>query len=85
MVPRCNNGDFRFGNDSFTYEGTDVSVYSAQVEVCVNGSYIALCDSGFTQRTAELACSASGNGPPSFREFHFIKINMDKRNDNFEL
>lgn len=85
MVPRCNDGDFRSGNDSFTYEDNEVSVYSAQVEVCVNGSYIALCDSGFTQRTAELACSASGNGAPFFREFHFIKINMDKRNVNFEL
>lgn len=83
VVPRCNNGDFRSGNVTYTYEDTDVSIYSGQIEVCVNGSYIALCDSGFTERTAELACRASGYGPPFFREF--LSLSMDKRDVNFEL
>lgn len=69
MVPRCNNGDYRVRNETFIYENTDTISYSGQLEVCVDGNYIALCDSGFTPATAELACRSGGFSPPFFREF----------------
>jgi hypothetical protein len=83
VVSRCNNGDYRVRNETFTYEDTDTTGYSGRLEVCVDGNYVALCDSGFTELTAELACRSSSYGPPFFREF--ISISTDKRNINVDL
>ena len=69
VIPRCNTGDYRVRNETFIYEDGSTAIYSGLVEVCVDGRYMALCDSGFTMATAELACSFSSYGPPFYREF----------------
>lgn len=69
VVPRCTTGDYRVRNETFTYDETDIASYSGRIEVCVDGLYIALCDSGFTARAAELACRSQNREPPFFRKF----------------
>ena len=69
VVTPCTTGDYRVGNQTFIFDETDITVYSGQVEVCVDGRYIALCDSGFTAQTAKLACRSAGHESPFFRKF----------------
>ena len=68
VVPRCTSGDYRVGNGTYVYDNFEIRSYSGRLEVCVNGTYVALCDSGFTMATAEVACRSESYGPPSFRK-----------------
>ena len=71
MIPPCTDGSIRFRNESYIYDSnSDVEVFSAQVEVCVDGNYVAVCDSGFTMAAAELACryQSFNYQPPYYRK-----------------
>ena len=52
------------------YNDTEVVEFSARVEVCVNGTYVALCDSGFSEAAAEVACRARNYQRPFFRKLN---------------
>ena len=69
VVPPCTTGDYRVRNETYIYDETGTTtIYSGRVEVCVDGRYIALCDSGFSAQTAELACRSAGYELPFFRK-----------------
>ena len=72
VIPPCENGTFRFTNQSFIYDNDGYAeVYSARVEVCMNGTFVALCDSGITVAAAELACRIQSGSyrPPFYRKW----------------
>lgn len=66
----CSEGSLRYRNESYMYNETDFVEYSARVEVCVNGTYVALCDSGFSEAAAEVACRARNYQRPFFRKLN---------------
>ena len=71
VIPPCENGTFRFTNQSFIYDNDGYAeVYSARVEVCMNGMFVALCDSSITVAAAELACRIQSGSyrPPFYRK-----------------
>ena len=65
--PRCNDFDLRLTNTSFTTQDVFV-VYEGNVEICFNGSYVAICDLGWDNVEAQLACNIVGYGEPLFRK-----------------
>ena len=43
-------------------------MYGGNVEVCVDGSYFAICDIGWDDRDAQIVCNAIGFSEPFFRK-----------------
>ena len=43
-------------------------VYEGNVEICINGTYIAICDQGWDDVEAQLVCNAVGYGEPAYRK-----------------
>ena len=66
--PRCNDFDLRLSNTSYTFEGSSF-VYGGNAEVCVDGSYFAICDIGWDDRDAQFVCNSVGYGDPFFRKW----------------
>ena len=50
----CSNGDVRLVND------TVLDSDAGRVEVCVNGVWGSICDTGFTVNDAKVVCSSLG-------------------------
>ena len=66
--PGCTEFDLRLTNTSFSSEDVYV-VYEGNVEICINGTYVAICDLGWDDVEAQLTCSINGYGAPFFRKF----------------
>ena len=47
---------------------TSVVVYQGNVEICINGTYVAICDLGWDDVEAQLACNSVGYSEPFFRK-----------------
>ena len=54
--PVCSDGNLRLQNSSFSSSGVVVGL----IEVCVNGSYGGICDIGWDDRDATVACNLLG-------------------------
>ena len=67
--PGCSEFDLRLTNTSFSSQDVYV-VYEGNVEICVNGTYVAICDLGWDNVEAQLACNLEGYGAPYFRKFY---------------
>ena len=52
-----------------TYQTTQgfYTIYEANIEVCIDGTYVAICDLGWDDKEAQLACNLLGFGEPSYR------------------
>ena len=55
VLSSCTNGAVRLMNGSTSDEG--------RVEVCVNGEWGTVCDSGWDRREAEVVCRQLGYNP----------------------
>ena len=66
--PGCTEFDLRLTNTSFSSQDVYV-VYEGNVEICINGTYVAICDLGWDNVEAQLACNIEGYGAPFFRKF----------------
>ena len=42
-------------------------IIEANVEICINGTYIAICDLGWDDAEAQLSCNALGFNEPFYR------------------
>ena len=44
-------------------------MYEGNVEICINETYVAICDLGWDDMEAQLVCNHEGYGAPYFRKF----------------
>ena len=58
--PSCYDGQLRLGNTSFVYNTDGTSYLQGRVEVCINETYGAICDVGWDQLDAQVACRQFG-------------------------
>ena len=56
FVADCFDGDVRLFNLSYTYDNGQQTV-QAHVLVCLNGSYLPVCDLGWDDRDAQVVCN----------------------------
>lgn len=68
--PACNEFDLRLTNTSSHSQDTNFMV-QGNVEICINGTYVAICDLGWDSVEAQLACNIAGYSAPFFRKFCF--------------
>ena len=65
ITTTCNtDGDIELSNAIFDYDDTAFSVYSfiARVDYCYNGTLSGICDAGWSEEDAVVACRRYGNG-----------------------
>ena len=67
--PSCYDGQLRLGNASIWYNSS-YFYYQGRVEVCINETFGAICDVGWDELDAQVACREFGlNGKYSFHLF----------------
>ena len=64
----CTEFDLRLNNASFSSD--NVLVVEGNVEICINGTYVAICDVGWDDVEAQLACNIAGYNAPFYRKFN---------------
>ena len=53
----CTNGDIGLRNSTLALDrGETLVTYRGRVDVCVNGSFFPICDVGWDNRDAQVAC-----------------------------
>lgn len=72
--PSCTEFDLRAQNES-SKNTQDIynQTVEANVEICINGTFVAICDLGWGDKEAQLACNALGYSEPFYRMF-FMSI-----------
>ena len=67
-APSCDDFDLRLVNTSFVLVDSNPAI-TGNVEACLGGSYISICDVGWDDVEAQLFCYALGYSEPFFRKF----------------
>ena len=68
--PLCTEYDLRARNlSSKTVQDIIDQTVEANVEICINGTFVAICDVGWGDKEAQLACNALGYTEPFYRMF----------------
>ena len=67
LRPRCVEFDVRLTNSSFYSTQNSYIVYVGNVEVCINGNYVAICDIGWDDEDTQAACNFLGYQAPIYR------------------
>ena len=63
----CQDFELRLTNTSFTSQDVYL-VYEGNVEACIDGTFISICDLGWNDVDAQVACNAMGYGEPYYRK-----------------
>ena len=62
-ISQCSyDGDVRLANEMYMYFRNGSSYFEGRVEICRNGSYGAICDSGWDELDAQVVCQYYGSG-----------------------
>lgn len=68
LPPSCLEFDLQLVNLTTTYTQGLYLVIEGNIEVCINGTYVAVCDLGWDHAEAQLACNAVGYTEPFYRK-----------------
>ena len=74
ITPTCNEFDLQLGNavNSVTDDlttGTSRFSVSGNVEICLGGLFYSICDEGWGQEEAQVACNALNYPSRNYRKF----------------
>lgn len=61
----CQDFNLRLSNQTAS---TEQGIYEGNVDVCLNGTYVAVCDLGWSDVEAQVACNILGYLEPFYRE-----------------
>lgn len=62
----CTDFDLRVRNEAHLISRGSYLVYEANIEVCIGGTYVSICDLGWDDTEAQLACNALGYSEPFY-------------------
>ena len=63
----CYEYQLRLTNETYTTINS-TQVYQGNAEICINGTFVAICDLGWDDVEAQLVCNSLGYTEPFFRE-----------------
>ena len=79
----CLPFDVRESNQTYRTTQGFYSIIEANIEVCIDGAYVAVCDLGWDDNDAQLACNVLGYNEPFYRMLHHIIIVLWPNNSKF--
>ena len=68
----CSPFDVRARNHTYRITQGLYIIIEANIEVCIDGAYVAVCDLGWDDNDAQLACNALGYNEPFYRMLHHM-------------
>ena len=71
-IETCPPFTIRASNQTYQTTQGFYSVIEANIEVCIDGSYVAICDESWDDVEAQLACNELGYNKPFYRMFHHM-------------
>ena len=65
-TPTCLDNSLRLANQVTTVSSDGLVTFEGHVEICLSGTYYAICDEGWDDRDAQVACRTLANNTGSY-------------------
>ena len=74
VVPNCTDNSLRLANQMTSTSSDGLVTIEGHVEICLSGTYYAICDEGWDDRDAQVACRALTNNIGTYSMFQHYNI-----------
>ena len=68
----CYEGQVRFGESESGYNENGDYFFEGRVEVCINGTFGVICDDGWDEKDAAVACNHMGYSPQYYSMLFYL-------------
>ncbi len=73
-TPSCADFSLRLANQQASNSSDGRLTIEGHIEICINGSYHAICDEGWDDRDAQVSCNILTNTTGTYSEFQYITV-----------
>ena len=68
--------DLRFANPVTSVSSDGLFIIEGNIEICISGSYFSICDVGWDQRDAEVACRILTSNTGTYSMFAVLQYSV---------
>jgi hypothetical protein len=82
-TPNCSDYSLRLANQQASNSSDGRLTIEGHIEICINGSYFAICDEGWDDRDAQVSCNILTNTTGAYSEFQYYSASLLR--NSFEI